>query len=213
MSLKTDFSLADYLLKFRLKKEDLQGKNILDLGSGPLARVAQEVKSLNIKGAKVISLDSSFKAPPRDSANDALDFFRDTEQRTVDRVEGIFTKLPFNDESFDMIFSRGAMPLYLHDPEQIKEAFDEVIRVLKKGGTAYVSPIEHTKIIENNPAKTMTETHEKMGPFITKRLIEKALHDRNGIEYEFVNKKMKMSDFAVDLYATPESAFLILKKK
>ena len=116
-------------------------------------------------------------------------------------------------ESFDMIFSRGAMPLYLHDPEQIKEAFDEVIRVLKKGGTAYVSPIEHTKIIENNPAKTMTETHEKMGPFITKRLIEKALHDRNGIEYEFVNKKMKMSDFAVDLYATPESAFLILKKK
>lgn len=45
---------------------------------------------------------------------------------------GLFTKLPFKDESFDTVVSSAAMPLYLNNKEQIREAFKEVIRILKK---------------------------------------------------------------------------------
>ena len=49
-------------------------------------------------------------------------------------VQSDISSLPFSDDSFDLIVSRGSMPFW---DEQIK-AFSEIHRVLKPGGWAYI---------------------------------------------------------------------------
>jgi len=57
-----------------------------------------------------------------------------------DRVEYIHSsgdKMPFNDQSFDAVFTNGS----LHEWSNPKDTFNEIWRVLKKGGRVFISDL------------------------------------------------------------------------
>jgi len=139
LALASERGLSEYTKELRLPVDALIDKKILDLGSGPTVKFAQEVQK-NFPGTKVVSLDYSFEERERSD----FSYFPTEETRKgaekVEKISGLFTALPFKNETFDTVVSSAAMPLYLTSLEQIEKAFEEVIRVLKKGGKAYIGP-------------------------------------------------------------------------
>ena len=97
----------------------LVGKVILDLGSGP----GHYTAALSRAGATVVALDLNLS---------------DIEQvgaRGLPAVHGDATRLPFIDGAFDGVFSSNLLE---HVPDQ-SAVFDEIERVLRPGGWAWVS--------------------------------------------------------------------------
>lgn len=167
-SLKTERGLLHYKNFLQLSDSDIEGKKILDLGSGPTHKFANEAEK-NYKNTKVISFDYSFDNSNLEDSDDAIRFPSaelkrvSSSDNNVDklRIEGMFTELPFKDESFDLVVSSAAMPLYLTKPDQIYMAFKEVIRVLKEGGKARLGPITYSDIVDSDFSKNIDETHRK----------------------------------------------------
>jgi sarcosine/dimethylglycine N-methyltransferase len=105
------------------KAGSLSGKRVLDLGSGygGAARVlARE------HGAKVTCLNLSAVENDR---NRALTREAGVEDR-ISVIDGSFDAVPFDDASFDIVWSQDAI---LHAPDRTL-VLDEVARVLKPGG-------------------------------------------------------------------------------
>ena len=109
--------LADRTLsKFELP---LRGKLVLDLGSGP----GHYTAALERAGATVIALDLGLS-----------DIVR-VVGRGLNGIHGDAANLPFPDGSVDGVFSSNLME---HVPDT-HPVFDEIERVLKPGGWAWVS--------------------------------------------------------------------------
>lgn len=170
LSLKTNRNLYQYKVLLRLSDRELENQTILDLGSGSKLYFAQQVEE-SIPGAKVVSLDADLT---REEGGD------------LKTEKGLFTKLPFPDQSFSMVVSVGAMPLYLHNREQIREAFLEVVRVLKKGGRGIFEPVTYTDIVNTDPKKEVHETHEQHTYEEAKEMIEGILKTMPDIKFEFL---------------------------
>ncbi len=170
LSLKTNRSLSEYKSLLRITDEDLRGKTILDLGSGQQQKFAIEVKE-KIPGAKVFSLDADLA---------------DSQDKKSAGVVGLFSKLPFADQSFDIIVSVAAMPLYLHNQLEIEEAFREVVRVLRKGGKAILEPVAYTELMSRDKSKGIAETHRQYSYAETKKILEQVLKNIQGISFEFL---------------------------
>ena len=59
-------------------------------------------------------------------------------------VAGFAELLPFRDESFDMVVSTYAIPVGIEDsPKRIQKAIQEIERVLKINGEAYLGPVSN----------------------------------------------------------------------
>jgi len=183
-SLKTESGVSCYKRFLQLSDADLEGKEILDLGSGPINKFANEVER-NYKNTKVVSFDYSFDSSKLEERDDVFHSPRTELRRDVPpdeeinkkRIEGIFTALPFKDESFDLVVSSAAMPLYLTKPDQIFKAFKEVVRVLKENGKAHLGPITYTDIIDDDFNKNINETHRKHTIEESEQLFRKILNE------------------------------------
>lgn len=101
------------------------GARILDLGSGT-GHLANFFKK---KGFHVVGVE-----PSTNMLNYARQNFPD-----INFVEGISSALPFEDNSFDMVFSIEVMR-YLH-PEDVLKTYKEVYRVLSKDGYFFVTHV------------------------------------------------------------------------
>ena len=187
LSLTKDRDLAEYEKCLHFTDQDIEGKRVLDLGSGPNVTFAKEV-SVKLPGTKVVSLDFDFNRARRSEFG--LENTRgDREESTHDlqREEGLFTKLPFRSGSFDVVVSFGAMPLYLDTPDRIREGFQEVVRVLKSGGKAFIGPITYSEVIDTDPSKTIWETHRKHSFEESEKLFKKILKKmKRRVKFEFV---------------------------
>ena len=185
LSLTENRDFEEYKRELRFDEGELSEKEILDLGSGPETKFAKDIKE-KFPEAHVVSFDFSFKRDARDQTYGRFSASPKLEANT-EKVSGLFTKLPFKNESFDMIVSSAAMPLYLNNAQQIKEAFHEVVRVLKKGGKAHIGPVSFTDILNKDDLKPIWETHKKHSFEESKMLFEnilKGLEDE--IEFEFL---------------------------
>ncbi len=142
-------SMEQYLDMLNLKKDDLVGKRIMDLGSGPEERFANEIEAAGIESDVVcVNPDyehESFKTEVSDKSPNR------------ERVAAIAQDLPFEDESFDLIVALESVSRYAAPRDSIDEAFSwatELFRVLKEEGEARLWPIleldEHTP--ENHDA-------------------------------------------------------------
>ena len=122
----SDETVARYFSDLGLEWKNLEGKKILEIGAG-LATFAKEAQR---RGIEVVSLEkepelwTSEGPPPQD----------------VQYVKGDAEKLPFADESFDMIISIAAPPIISKTKEEIRAVIGEARRVLKSGGEFRFGP-------------------------------------------------------------------------
>ena len=101
--------------------DDVKGKRILGLASGG----GQQMAILSALGGECTLLDIS------DSQLEADRFIADREKYNITIIKGDMTeRLPFDDESFDYVIN----PVSNHYIEKVEPVFNEIYRVLKKGG-------------------------------------------------------------------------------
>ena len=119
----------------RLKKNDypldsLQGKKALDAGCGG-GRYAVALRKLGLGHVTGVDMSSSGLADARQRV----------QSKGIDGVEFVqadVLDLPFEDETFDFIWSSGV----LHHTTDMQKGVDEFMRVLKPGGCGYFYLIE-----------------------------------------------------------------------
>ena len=129
--------LEDYKECLGFDEKDLEGKNVLDLGSGPVEKFSRELKQKGIK-ANVVSLNPDY----------VLSKYRNMIRNQADwqkkSVAGAGQALPFTDETFDFVVGLESITFYedaLHEKEAAREWAKEVARVLRPGGEARVGEI------------------------------------------------------------------------
>ncbi|RJQ34345.1 class I SAM-dependent methyltransferase [Candidatus Parcubacteria bacterium] len=127
-------SAGEYLHQLNIRTENLEGKRVLDLGSGSNLNLARQLPEEGIQ-AEVISFSPGFYHGK--TWNERAE--RADEARTL-TVAGMAEELPFADGSFDTVLAF-YVTIYLQDSKRIEIAISEMIRVLKPGGAAYIGPI------------------------------------------------------------------------
>lgn len=108
---------------FMLKKLDLKGKRVLDVGAGK----PWSTRDLALAGAEAVALELF------DDDRIGLgvgDVYMKKHNIYFERIIGDMNNIPYADESFDVVFYQGA----LHHSMYLNQAMDEADRVLKKGG-------------------------------------------------------------------------------
>lgn len=149
----TDRDFDHYCRKLGIKESDLKGKRVLDLGAGKKLTFAKKAQK---KGIEVISINPDLEDPcyanlikqePGIVDNLKNKFFGTP--NSLSAIAGIAQELPFKSGVFDVITSVIAIPDYLPaNIREIRNAFSEMIRVLKPGGQAFLcscSPPEHRR--------------------------------------------------------------------
>lgn len=128
---------------------DLIGKAILDVGSSRKGFFAREVER-RFPNARAFNLDYELREPLTSQERGKTIFqigrfaFKrlepfDTRSRNI---AGLFTQLPFQDGSFDLVISMYAVSFWLQTRQLENEAYQEIIRVLRPGGKAYIAPAQ-----------------------------------------------------------------------
>jgi hypothetical protein len=127
--------LADYQKAFGFELKDLEGANILDLGSGPYELFAHELENSGIH-AKIISLnpdyshDESLREDNIPNAN--------VSRRSV---AGLGQELPLKNNFFKFIFAVASVSQYSGPsnwPEAAEAWSREALRVLQESGKFYL---------------------------------------------------------------------------
>jgi ubiquinone/menaquinone biosynthesis C-methylase UbiE len=117
---------------YHLSKKDFKGKNILDAGCGNSAYFQISMHQLGVKKHTCLDIGKQWIPELKKGItkhNIPLSEF--------EFVSASTDKLPFADETFDMVFSNGVL-MHLKDMKQTGKAFKELTRVTKKGGFLYV---------------------------------------------------------------------------
>ncbi|MFZ2969975.1 MAG: class I SAM-dependent methyltransferase, partial [Minisyncoccia bacterium] len=113
-----DFTLEEF-------RETLEGKKVLDIGSGR-SELSREAEENNIN-TDIVSLDVS---------RDAL-----AESGTYSGVAAMGEKMPFSDEKYDLVTAIYSIPYWANSAKSAEDFMRESLRVAKKGGEIYITPI------------------------------------------------------------------------
>ena len=135
-------SLREYEYYLEFSRKDLQGKTILDVGSGKELLFSREAREA---GITVISMNPELGKDEtmRKKLTKKLPWYRNKRLKAgVDEARSRTMAaraqaIPLQDESVDVITGLFSATSYIKDPEELKQAFDEMMRVLKPGGNAY----------------------------------------------------------------------------
>ncbi|HUQ85712.1 MAG TPA: class I SAM-dependent methyltransferase [Candidatus Limnocylindrales bacterium] len=136
-----DRPLAEYEDRLKFPTEEYKGKTVLDIGSGKELKFARQAAK---KGVKVISINPELRSPDirrnlgHPLKRRVLNKIYHTPQPDERTVAAVGQDLPIRDNSIDAITAVESVPRYLKEEEDIRNAFTEMIRVLKPGGIAYV---------------------------------------------------------------------------
>jgi ubiquinone/menaquinone biosynthesis C-methylase UbiE len=112
---------------------DGRGKTLLEIGCGIGVDSIQLAKA----GFHVTAVDLT------EAAIDVARRFADVRNVTIDFRTANAERLDFPDSCFDAVYSFGV----LHHTPDIERAVDEVRRVLKPGGTAYIMLYHHRSVV------------------------------------------------------------------
>lgn len=106
-------------------EEILNGKKILDIGSSR-SKFSEEAGENSIN-ADIVSLDMDKEALVESGADS--------------RVRARGEKMPFSDEAFDLAIATYSIPYWASSSKMVDDFMDEILRVTKKNGEIYISPI------------------------------------------------------------------------
>ncbi len=136
----TDVGFVQQVTVLGLTKEHFSGKIALDIGSGKRNRFANEIEEF-VDNATVISVNPQLAF---DGICTARGIDRSLHRPSVAALaQGM---LPFQGESFDTIASVNGVPKHL-TTEELPDLYNEVWRILMRGGNASFWPFchQHTK--------------------------------------------------------------------
>jgi len=105
---------------------EFKNKKILDMGCGS-GRFSIAFAQLNVK--EVVGIDLG-----KTGIGVGTKIIEKFKLNNIKLIEGNVLSLPFKDNEFDFIFSKGV----LHHTGNLKKGLDEYFRVLKKGGTGFL---------------------------------------------------------------------------
>jgi ubiquinone/menaquinone biosynthesis C-methylase UbiE len=119
--------LYDYYAGRILEKTGISTGRCLDIGCGGgyLGLALSRITSLTF-----LFMDKSPEAIQRANTNIASRLTRDR----ADTIKAEVQTIPLDDESFDLVISRGSIPFW----DNLPSAFSEIRRVLKPHGRAYI---------------------------------------------------------------------------
>lgn len=170
---------------------DLEGKRILGLASGG----GQQMPILAALGAKCSVLDYS------DRQLDSEKNVAAREGYDIEIIKGDMTKeLPFDDESFDMIFH----PVSNCYVEEVKPIWKECYRILKKGGSLLSGlDIGINYIVDNDEIKVVNSL--PFNPLKNEDQLKQLQADNCGIQFshsldEQINGQLEAGFRLVSLY-------------
>jgi len=173
---------------------EIQGKRILDAGCG------MGVFSIVFGGKqarRVIGIDLSEEGIRR--ARRVVNQLRLT---NVTFMEGNILRLPFPDGSFDIVWSWGTV----HHTAHPLMALSELIRVLKEGGTLFVTLYRRTKLsfLHDAIRKTLRLAHPSTWPFLA-TLIALTLYPATRLLRRRTKARAgeTLPDLALDWYFNP----------
>lgn len=126
-ALEDMFRLRGHMAAVEMPLGELEGKRVLEIGSGAgghsalFARHGAVVTAVDITEKRVAATTAKFRLMGADAAG-------------CRAMQADAEALPFEDASFDIIYSNGV----LHHTRDTEKALDEAFRVLKPGGLAVV---------------------------------------------------------------------------
>jgi len=122
-------SFQNYKEDLGLRAEEIECKDILDLGSGPTGRLERELKDK----AFVVSLSPDYRD------NEYRGWLKKNKGKVRHAVAGLGQELPFKEESFDTIC---IYHVFEHVPEEaVEKIVEESIRVSRIGGHVHIMPV------------------------------------------------------------------------
>ena len=121
-------NLADYERVLGFERKDLEGETILDLGTGPEGKLAQELLQAKVE-AQVVSLSPDL----------VFGKYRGAFKKPVQAIAGLGQNLPFQHESFDRVLLLFVLE-HLQSDDDFFSLIEETARILKKGGQAHIGP-------------------------------------------------------------------------
>lgn len=151
--------LRQYRNLLKLGDDDLRAKTILDIGSGLQMRFAQEVKK-SFPESRVISYDYAF-------ADASLD--RSQIPEGLEYQAGLISTLPFPADTFDLVVSMKALPMWV-DEEVAEKGFRESVRVLKPGGVGKFFPFMMRRRVVVESMFTQEQLREHYDRFTNEQL-------------------------------------------
>ena len=127
----SDWGLSKYTEVLNLNLTEMRDRLVLDIGSGATGKFTEEAFKV---GIKVVSMSPQLKdvTPSQDG------------QRMS--ITGRVQEMPFGDNTFDYEVALFSVPYYIPlTKEEYTLSLKEIIRTLKPGGTAYLSPVFKNK--------------------------------------------------------------------
>jgi len=123
---RTEKEIAEcYNLKVEEFEELLKNKKVLDFGCGE-SGLSKELNSKEID-TDIISVDIEKESLMKSEAKNS--------------VQGSGDYLPFSDEKFNLILATYSLPYWSGSEDMVEKNFKELLRVLKKDGMLYITPI------------------------------------------------------------------------
>ena len=163
--------------KFRQYMEELDlapsdfDKKILDVGSGA-SQFAKWAKEHHVSN-QIYSLEP---------LEDSLEKSKSTKGRAED--------IPFQDESFDLVISSGAIPQIFSGveykkkmEEKIRQSLSEIVRVTRKGGEIRFGPIREGKYWQRQFRETLDGVLQELKDQ-NQLIIEEKFQGERGIKFD-----------------------------
>lgn len=155
----TDRNFSQYLDTFCLPEAELKEKSILDIGAGLSDFSPAANERFKEFGTVVVAMDpiyqnlgesfEEFKKNAKKSNMEWVSKSRESDPETAYqklkeapyKVVGSHQKLPFADESFDLVLANNSITQY-KDKEITKTALKEAVRMMKQNGEARIWPAD-----------------------------------------------------------------------
>ncbi len=189
--------IISFVMRYHPKDRERKDIRILEVGCG----AGNNLWALALEGFNVYGIDGSQTAIEM-----AKGIFERFGVRGDLRVGDFTESLPYEDESFDLVFDRGSITCV--DYEEAKRVIKEVYRVLKRGGYFFFNPysIFHTSYITSknkvNERYALTESGPIAGTgYVYFYGIEELKHTLEGFDIIDIKEIMIKSHITGEVHA------------